>query len=185
MYPPRRRRWLPRDGRKTSGYSIRRLMVVSPATGSRLRHHRLGCRLSTEQEDEWQSRLARELRSRLDSPNRFPEFRVSGMNSSLPAVPARGLVKRFSETLAVDGIDLDVPRRAMRMESASQASLSLMMANRTSAPSTVARTTPTAASRSAQATRSRLPAECRRNWRSNGSMSRPAPIAWKFNLSNG
>jgi ABC-2 type transport system ATP-binding protein len=32
------------------------------------------------------------------------------MNSSLPAVHARGLVKIFGETRAVDGIDLDVPR---------------------------------------------------------------------------
>jgi len=32
------------------------------------------------------------------------------MNSSLPAVQARGLVKRFGDLRAVDGIDLDVPR---------------------------------------------------------------------------
>jgi len=32
------------------------------------------------------------------------------MNSSLPAVHARGLVKKFGDLRAVDGIDLDVPR---------------------------------------------------------------------------
>ena len=32
------------------------------------------------------------------------------MNTAIPAVQARGLVKRFGETRAVDGIDLDVPR---------------------------------------------------------------------------
>jgi len=32
------------------------------------------------------------------------------MNTSLPAVQARGLVKRFGDLRAVDGIDLDVPR---------------------------------------------------------------------------
>ena len=32
------------------------------------------------------------------------------MNSSLPAIHARGLVKKFGDLRAVDGIDLDVPR---------------------------------------------------------------------------
>jgi ABC-2 type transport system ATP-binding protein len=32
------------------------------------------------------------------------------MNASVPAVQARGLVKRFGDLRAVDGIDLDVPR---------------------------------------------------------------------------
>ena len=32
------------------------------------------------------------------------------MNSSLSAIHARGLVKKFGDLRAVDGIDLDVPR---------------------------------------------------------------------------
>jgi ABC-2 type transport system ATP-binding protein len=37
-------------------------------------------------------------------------FEVSGMNSAVSAIHARGLVKRFGDLRAVDGIDLDVPR---------------------------------------------------------------------------